>query len=146
MGGHPCRAKLRGNAATKAAGAASGGTGESGHGFFSPMSVLKPTFKIALSDQPFFVTPVGTETAYGHFHSPNRSVLCTPNHRHELLYGCGILINTEVMAEAISCCSKKRFKICYLSLESSVLFSSTNAIAEQVCAGNEDTSAKVNVG
>lgn len=50
------------------------------------------------------------------------------------------------MAEAISCCSKKHFKICYLSLESSALLIGANTIAEQVGTGNEETSMKVDVG
>lgn len=45
----------------------------------------------------------------------------------------------------ISYGSKKLFKIFYLSLESSVLFISENAIAEQVSTGNVETSVKVDV-
>lgn len=53
----------------------------------------------------------------------------------------------EVTGEAIiSYSSKKFFKILYLSLESSVLFISTNAIAKQVRTGNEESSVKVDVG
>lgn len=50
------------------------------------------------------------------------------------------------MGEAIiSYSGKEYFKIFYLSFESSVLFISANAIAEQVRTGNEEISVKVDV-